>query len=116
MVRLFAPHAAVSLIPVLLLGGALAYSYRSEAQDRGLSAGRAQATLVAQTAVEPLLRSGRPLSEGLTPEETADLQRLVARAIADRHLLRLRLRGLNGFVVFSDDGSGMNEVPEDEAL
>jgi diguanylate cyclase (GGDEF)-like protein len=116
MVRLFAPHAAISLVPVLLLGGALAYSYRSEAQDRGLSAGRAQATLVAKTAVEPLLLSGRPLSEGLTPEETADLKRLVARAIADRHLLRLRLRGLNGFVVFSDDGSGMNEVPEDEAL
>ena len=41
MIRLFAPHALVSLLPVLLLGAALAYSYRAQAQDRGLAAARA---------------------------------------------------------------------------
>ncbi len=113
--RLFVVFAAVSLVPVLLLGFVLAASYRTEAQRRGMAQGVSEATLLAHTAVEPIL-DGRPLSRGLTPTETAQLQRLSSSAIAIGDVRRLRLRDLSGQVVFSDDGSGYHEHPEDEAL
>ncbi|MBV8462667.1 MAG: bifunctional diguanylate cyclase/phosphodiesterase [Acidimicrobiales bacterium] len=113
--RLFLVFAAVTLVPVLVLGLVLAASYRTEAQRRGLAEGRSEAALIARTAVQPLL-DGRPLSEGLTATETADLTRLAAGAVASGDVRRLRLRNLDGQVVFSDDGSGFNEQPEDEAL
>jgi diguanylate cyclase (GGDEF)-like protein len=114
MARLFATYAVISLVPVLVLGLVLAVSLRSEARKRGLAEGRSEATLVARTAVEPLL-DGRPLSRGLSIGEAAGLRRLVARAVGGRELLRLRVRDLAGQVVFSDDGSGFRTAPEDEA-
>ncbi len=113
MIRLFMIYAAISLAPVLILGAVLASSYRSNARQRGLAEGRSQAALVAQTAVEPLL-SGHPLSEGLTATEFSDLERL--SAVSEQSVVRLRLRDLQGRVVYSDDGSGMNAKPDDEAL
>jgi diguanylate cyclase len=59
--RLFVTFAAITLVPVLLLGFILAASYRSEANRRGLAVGRSEALLMAQTAVQPLL-NGQPLS------------------------------------------------------
>ena len=70
---------------------------------------------MAQTAVEPVL-DGRPLSDGISPTEKADLHRLVRHAVGNHDILRLRLRDLSGHVVFSDDGSGFRQKPEDEAL
>ena len=102
-------------MPVLLLGLLLSASYRSEARQRGLAEGQSEARLVAQTAVEPVL-DGRPLSDGISPSEKADLQRLVEHVVRNHDILRLRLRNLSGQVVFSDDGSGFGEKPEDEAL
>ena len=108
-------YALISLIPVLLLGVVLAASYQAEARQRGLAEGRSEALLIAQTAVEPRL-SGRPLSEGLTPDELASMRALAKRAVGDHDVLRLRLRNLSGQVVFSDDGSGFKTRPEDEAF
>jgi diguanylate cyclase len=108
-------YAAISLVPVLLLGLLLAWSYRSEARQRGMAEGRSEALVVAQTAVEPRL-SSRPLSQGLTPSEKASMQTLVSKAVRQHDILRLRLRDLSGNVVYSDDGSGFKERPEDEAL
>ena len=102
-------------MPVLLLGFLLSATYRSEARQRGLAEGQAEAHLVAQTAVEPVL-DGRPLGDGISPAEKADLRRLVKHAVGNHDILRLRLRNLSGQVVFSDDGSGFREKPEDEAL
>jgi diguanylate cyclase (GGDEF)-like protein len=113
--RLFVAFAAVTLVPVLVLGVVLALSYRTEAQRRGMAEGRSEAALLAHTAVEPLL-SGQPLSRGLTPTETTALQRLSASAIANGDVRRFRLRDLSGRVVFSEDGSGFHDRPEDEAL
>lgn len=113
--RMFATYAAISLIPVLVLGFVLSASYRSEARQRGVAEGKSEALLIAQTAVEPLL-DGRPLSQGLSPTESADLSRLVRHAVRGGDVLRLRLRNLSGQVVYSDDGSGFKEAPEDEAL
>jgi diguanylate cyclase (GGDEF)-like protein len=113
--RLFATYAAISVVPVLILGVALAASYRTEARQRGIAVGQSEAVLVAHTAVEPIL-DGRPLSAGLTGEQTVELDRLVARAVRGHDVLRMRLRDLSGRVVFSDDGSGFTDKPEDEAL
>ena len=108
-------YAVISLIPVVLLGVVLAASYNSQARQRGVAEGRSEALLIAQTAVEPQL-SGRTFSEGLTSAEKASLTILTKRAIGDHHLLRLRLRNLSGQVVFSNDGSGFHQPPDDDAL
>ena len=112
--RLFAVYAAVSLVPVVVLGLVLASSYRAEAGRRGLAEGRSEAALVASTAIEPLL--GGDLTNGLTPAQTTALHKVTDAAVADGSLLRLRLRDLAGKVVFSGDGSGLEDAPEDEAL
>ena len=113
--RWFVAFAVITLIPVLLLGLVLAANYRSQADRRGLAEGRSEALLMAQTAIEPLL-NGQPLSEGLTTTESAQMRQLVATAVQTGDVRRLRLRDLEGRVVFSDDGSGFRQRPEDEAL
>jgi diguanylate cyclase len=112
-VRLFAVSAGVSAVAVLLMGLALATSYRSEAQRRGVAEGASEAQIVATTAVEPLL-DGTPLQVGhVPPATTASLNRMTT----DQKLVpRLRVRDLQGEVVFSSDGSGFGDVPEDDAL
>jgi len=115
LARLFVTYALITAVPVVLLGLVLAASYRSEARDRGADVGRSEASLVAQTAVEPVL-DGRPLSKGLSPTEITAMNLLVRRAVGDHNVLRLRLRDLAGNVVYSDDGSGFHEKPEDEAI
>ena len=106
----FAIYAVIILIPVVVLGVVLAANYRTEAQRRGLSEGRSEATLMAQTAVEPLL-DGRPLSAGLDPAERHALQQMTHAAVASGNVRRFRLRDLTGAVVFSDDGSGFQPTP-----
>ena len=112
---MFAVYAAVGLLLVVGLGVILARNYGSVARQRGIAEGRSEALGVAQTAIEPLL-TGRPLSAGLSASERADLERLVTRAVGQHDVLRLRLQDLAGNVVFSDDGSGFHQRPEDEAL
>jgi diguanylate cyclase (GGDEF)-like protein len=112
--RLFAVYAIVSALPVIALGFILAGNFRAEALQRGLSEGRAEASLIASTAVRPLL-NGRPLSAGLTSVETRRLQLLVRGSIG-RTILRLRLRDDAGNAVFSDDGAGDFVPPDDEAV
>lgn len=115
VLRLLASYAAISLVPVILLGIVLGISYRSEARQRGIEEGRSEALVVAQTAVEPRLGS-QPLSKGLTPSENSSMQTLVRKAVRQHDILRLRLRDLAGNVVYSDDGSGFKQRPEEEAL
>jgi diguanylate cyclase (GGDEF)-like protein len=111
---LFATYAAITAVPVALLGVALAANYRSEAQQRGVDVGRSEAVLVAQTAVGPLL-DGRPLSQGLSAAETTALRQLVYQAVRDHEILRLRLRDLSGRLVFSGDPGGFKVRPEHPA-
>jgi diguanylate cyclase len=113
--RMFASYAAIALVPVLLLGVVLAHSFRGAADRRGLAEGLSEARLVARIAVEPLLE-GHQLDRGISITERSGLRRLTATAVAQRDVLRLRVRDLSGQVVFSDDGSGFGERPEDEAL
>ena len=111
--RLFLAYAAGSLVPVLVLGLVLSSALAREARNRGMAAGRAEATLVARTAIEPQL-DGHDLATGLSGGELGALRRLTDRAVGAGRVERLRLRDLSGRVVFSDDGSGLGEAAEDE--
>ena len=113
--RLFARYAVICLVPVLILGVVLAASLAGDARQRGLSEGRREALLVAQTAVQPLL-DAQPITASLSADERTGLRRLVAAAVRNKKILRLRVRDLAGQVVFSDDGSGFRGRPEGEAL
>jgi diguanylate cyclase (GGDEF)-like protein len=115
MLRLLATYGAISLVPVVLLGLAFASNYRSEARQRGVAEGRSEALLLARTAIQPRL-TGRQLNEGLSPGERASMEALVHTAVRHHDILRLRLRGLDGKVVYADDGSELGQPPEDEAL
>ncbi len=112
--RLFAKHAVISLIPVLTLGVVLAVGTRNGALQRELSQGRAEAMLVGQTAVEPLF-SGKTITQ-LSAEQRSEVARLVASAKVHggNGILRLRIRTLQGRVVFSSDGRSLG-VPVDAA-
>src|ERR1700684_2264211 len=112
VLRQCAVYAAITFVPAFALAVGLALSFRAIAQRHGLAQGRAEASLLAETAVEPELDQA-PLSAGLTAREQAAFTRLVRRAVQEGDVLRLRLRGLDGRVVFSDDGSGFGDKPED---
>jgi diguanylate cyclase len=111
--HLFAVYAVVSLVPVLLLGVVLLGVLNRMSDNRGISEGQAKADLLARTSIAPLL-SGADLRSGLKPGERVALERSVTLAVRDRQVLRLRLRDLDGQVVFADDGSA--DGPDDEAL
>jgi diguanylate cyclase (GGDEF)-like protein len=113
--RLFLAYAAATLVPVLLLGAVLSLALGREARNRGMAEGRAEAALIARTAIEPLL-DGRDLGKGLSATEQAGLRRMTDRAVGTGSVVRLRLRALSGQVVFSDDGSGTGDDIEDEGL
>jgi PAS domain S-box-containing protein len=115
--RVFTKYAGILLIPVAILGVALALGLRAEANQRGLEEGKSEARLVAQTAVEPLLGT-RPLGRHLSARERSGLRQLVRRAIdsGQQDILRLRIHNLSGQVVFSSDGSGFQGRPDEEAL
>src|ERR1700722_6985319 len=119
-VKLYIIFGVIMLVPVFLLGVVLGTNYQHEADRRGLAQGHAEALLMAQTAVEPVL-DGRPLSQGLSPPEAAAMQRLVQTSVRAGDVLRLRLRDLAGNVIYSDDGSGLHKTvgdagDQDEAL
>jgi diguanylate cyclase (GGDEF)-like protein len=111
--RLFAVYAVVSLIPVLALGGVLLTLIHRQGVQHGITEGKAKADLIARTSIAPLL-SDQDLRSGLTPIERQALARSVSLAVRDRQVLRLRLRTLDGDVIFADDGT--TDGPDDEAL
>jgi diguanylate cyclase len=107
--RLFLTYAVCSLVPVVALGVVLARANAQDAQERGLSHGRAQAAVVQQMAVAPALHGG-DLELGLTAAERDRLQTASDLAIFRGSIMRLRIRDFGGTVLFSDDG-GMGPGP-----
>ena len=100
MVRLFGTHALISLIPVVVLGGALLWNFRTEANKRGLSEAQAQAKLVADTAIEPLL-DGKPLNPGVPPVDAHEMNLALDRPLTEGHLVSVRILNGKGEVVYS---------------
>jgi diguanylate cyclase (GGDEF)-like protein len=113
--RLLGVYAAATLLPILVLGLVLFAGYRHEANSRGLSQARDEATLLATSVVVPQL-DGRSLDRGLSPLGVAELKQHALGSIGDGRLLRLRLRNTHGEVVFSDDGTGFGGDIEGEVL
>ncbi|TMK89095.1 MAG: bifunctional diguanylate cyclase/phosphodiesterase [Actinobacteria bacterium] len=85
MVRLFGVHAAISLIPVLVLGGALLLNFRSEAQRRAFNEAQDQAELVAETAIQPLL-DGQSLTKPVAGAELTALNDQLKRGVAENNI------------------------------
>jgi diguanylate cyclase len=108
--RLFAAYAAASLIPVVLLGAVLVRGSQQEALESGLEHGRAQAAVIEEMAIAPAL-TGADLDVQLTAAERERLQNATDLAIFNGSVIRLRLRGFSGRVVFSDDGSTAGALP-----
>jgi diguanylate cyclase (GGDEF)-like protein len=108
--RLFAAYAAASLVPVVLLGVVLVRDYRREALESGLAQGRAQAAVIEEMAIAPAL-TGADLDHPLTATERERLQNATDLAIFNGSVIRLRLRGFKGRVVFSDNGSTAGALP-----
>jgi len=103
VLRLFAMYAIASLLPVFALGMVLAHSYRSNAAARGVSEGRTEASLLAQTSVSPLF-TGKRLGQQLSDDEIAALQRMSGPAVASGQIVRLAVRNLSGDVLYASDG------------
>jgi diguanylate cyclase len=97
--RLFVVYALVSLVPALLLGACLLTLLHRQATDRGLAEAGNEARLVAETSVAPQL-DGQPVTPQLHDAERAGLQRTVALATRSGQVLRLRVRDLQGRIVF----------------
>ena len=102
--RLFFAYTTASLLPVLALAFALVQESRQQAVERGLEQGRAQSAVVQEMAVAPAL-TGNDLRAGLSMLERSKLQRATDLAIYSRSIVRMRLRDVDGAVVFSDDGT-----------
>ncbi|MFL6099556.1 MAG: putative bifunctional diguanylate cyclase/phosphodiesterase [Actinomycetales bacterium] len=113
--RLFAVYALVSLVPVLLLGAALLSLLNRQGHQHAVAEGQAKADLIARTSIAPLLGVDN-LDRGLTEAERTALQRSVSLAVADHQLVRIRLRGMSGHIVYSDDASGVAEATPENAV
>ena len=81
MARLYLTHAAIALIPVLVLGAALYASYERDSNRQDKAEAQAAGKLIAQTAVEPLLDPAHHPGQPFTPAELAALQALQRRAV-----------------------------------
>ncbi|MGN6688225.1 MAG: putative bifunctional diguanylate cyclase/phosphodiesterase [Actinomycetales bacterium] len=110
--RLFATYVAVSLVPVVILGVVLSALLARQAEAAGERAGLDAASLIARTAVAPQL-FGHDLRQGLSNLEQAYVERTVRLAKQERQVLRLRLRDLDGRVVYADDGQGLGQRDEE---
>jgi diguanylate cyclase len=82
VVKLFGTHAAISLIPVLVLGGALVWNLRAEAKSRAVNEAEAQTQVVAETAIQPML-DGQPLSKPVAPTVQAALNNQLKRSVTE---------------------------------
>ncbi len=111
--RLFLVYAAVSLVPVTLLGLALIHGYQERGQAHAREQGLAEAQVIEQMAVAPALR-GADLSVGLTPHQRSYLQSSTDLALFNGSVTSLQVLDFEGQVAFSDDGGSTSQVAVDD--
>lgn len=102
---MFVGYVTVSLVPVVVLGVLLGASFRADSRERGRISGASMAALIAHSAVEPLL-TGADLRGGVPSATDLTLRRLVTKTVADGTVVRMRLRDLDGRILFADDAAG----------
>ena len=93
--RLFTKYAAITLVPVLALGLALALTLSSQVRQHGIDEGIAEAHLIAQIGVEPEL-AAHPLSHRLGALERKAVRHRIAAAVQSNGLLGFGVYALSG--------------------
>ncbi|MGH8888821.1 MAG: diguanylate cyclase domain-containing protein, partial [Acidothermaceae bacterium] len=92
-------------------------SYRNDRDRSGLTEARNQAALLSNDVVAPVLGTD-PLHGSVPPDAMQALARSFSQAKNGGRLLRLRVRDVDGAVIWSDDGSGVGtgsaETGEDD--
>ncbi len=96
---LFLFYAAITLVPIVVLGVVLARSFRADLEHRALEEGSTIASVIASSAVEHVL-TGDELADGPTPAERVALANEFAPILRRGDALVLRLRDTEGHVVF----------------
>ncbi len=91
-------YAVLVLVPVLVLGAILNLVITREADNNALLTAQLQASAINEAGIEPVL-TGRPLTEGLTATERAELVESTNEVVRSG-ILRLRLRDLEGRIAF----------------
>jgi diguanylate cyclase (GGDEF)-like protein len=110
--RLFAVFAVLSLLPVLVLGTVLSLQFRAEVEQRGRVEGLAQAATQSRLLSETVL-DGHTLAEPMNDVELIQLRAFVATEIRNGQIARIRVRGPNGTIVYSNDGTVETSAHDD---
>ncbi|MCE9622972.1 MAG: bifunctional diguanylate cyclase/phosphodiesterase [Actinomycetia bacterium] len=87
------------MLPVVWLGLVLTQTVTNQVDAAALREGESQAKSLASAAVEPYL-DGRQLSDGLSEAQLASMSRATWHLIAQGSAMVLRVRDLNGQIVF----------------
>jgi diguanylate cyclase len=113
--RLFTIYAIVSLVPVVVLGLVLMRLLANQSDEQGLAEGTKAASLIQRTAIAPVLQDA-DLRHGLTPIERTALDNNAARIVQNGQVVRLRLRDLDGNIVYAYGGGILTGPVDDDAL
>jgi len=106
--RLFGWYVLASAIPISLLGLGLAHQSQTQMNRRALDQAASEADAIANAGIEPVLGS-RALAKPLTHAERLKLAATTGPLLQSGSVLRLRLRDLEGTVVF--DAAKPNQRP-----
>jgi diguanylate cyclase (GGDEF)-like protein len=112
---LFLVYALVSLVPVLVLGVVLQGLMQRQATSRGLAEAQTEASLLAGSVIAPAVDSPRPLPSGLSAAQQTRVSRAVGPSVLRGSVERLRIRALDGTVIWSDDDSNLGDAPDANA-
>jgi diguanylate cyclase (GGDEF)-like protein len=95
----FVAYAALTILPVVWLGVVLTRTFTHESERAALNQAAAQATSITASAIQPFLED-KPLTMGPTGKAYSAILRTTGSLMDSQTVLRLRLRDVNGRVVF----------------
>jgi signal transduction histidine kinase len=112
---LLGKFAITSLIPIVLLGLALARSLERQIRDQALTDARDVAAVVARLGIQPQL-SPDDLTRGLTAARYRRLDRAIRAGLNRTEVARVKIWNRSGSVVYSDDRDlvGRTFTPSEE--
>ncbi len=112
----FGAYLGATMLPVVWLGLVLTQTVTNQVDVAALHQGESQARSLATGAISPFLDDGQ-LSDGLTKTQRDSLARSTSHLISQGDVLQLRIRDLDGQIVFdaSDPYGPMVASEPDEA-
>jgi signal transduction histidine kinase len=99
---LLVKFAALSLVPLVVLGLLLATTFQDQIRARALQGAKETAQLVARLGIQPLLTPS-DLSKGLGPARVEELDATLRSTLLGKEIARVRIWNLDSQVVYSDD-------------